>query len=151
MPGLHISFAAMPVHPWSWEAKVLGSLKLACGHLARLAVTLKFKAELLAFNDRAHAGAFDGRDVNEDVGAAVVRLNEAEALGGIEPFNCASGHNEPFHSNIDNPPGDARRVFRLLRGKLRQEAQCAAKTNIGKQSIDIPYLMHHDRSVNFLF
>jgi hypothetical protein len=134
----------MPVRPWSWEAKVLGSLELACGHLARLAVTLEFKAKLLAFNDRAHASAFDGRDVNEDVGAAVVRLNEAEALGGIEPFNCASGHNEPFHSNINKPPGDARRVFRLLRGKVRQEAQSAAKTKIGKQSIDVLYLPYRD-------
>jgi hypothetical protein len=37
--------------------------------------------------------------VDEGVSAAVIRLNEAETLGGIEPFNCASGHNEPFHSN----------------------------------------------------
>jgi hypothetical protein len=36
--------------------------------------------------------------VNERIGAAVIRLNEAEALGGIKPFNCASGHDEPFHS-----------------------------------------------------
>ncbi|WP_255749863.1 hypothetical protein [Neorhizobium galegae] len=82
--------------------------------------------------------------MNEDVGAAVVRLNEAEALGGIEPFNCASGHNEPFHSNIDKPPGGARRVFRLLRGKVRQEAQSAAKTKIGKQSIEALYLSYQD-------
>jgi hypothetical protein len=41
--------------------------------------------------------------VNERISAAVVRLNEAEALGGIEPFNCASGHDEPFHSNISRP------------------------------------------------
>jgi len=33
--------------------------------------------------------------VNEHIGAAIVRLNEAEAFGGIEPFYCASGHNEP--------------------------------------------------------
>jgi hypothetical protein len=34
--------------------------------------------------------------MNERIGAAIVGLNEAEALGGIKPFNCASGHNEPF-------------------------------------------------------
>jgi hypothetical protein len=47
--------------------------------------------------------------MNEGVNAAVVRLNEAEALGGVEPFNCASGHDEPFHSNIEEPQrkGDA--------------------------------------------
>ena len=49
-------------------------------------------ADLLAFDDFAHSGAFDGRDVDERVSAAIIRLNEAEALGEIEPFNCASGH-----------------------------------------------------------
>jgi hypothetical protein len=34
--------------------------------------------------------------------ATLIRLNEAEALGRIEPFNCANGHNEPFHSNKDS-------------------------------------------------
>jgi hypothetical protein len=36
--------------------------------------------------------------VDKSVSAAVVRLNEAEALGGIEPFYCACGHDEPFQS-----------------------------------------------------
>jgi hypothetical protein len=82
--------------------KKSSSLKLAGGHLARLLITLDFESELLPFNDRVHAGAFNGRDVNEYVRAAVVRLDEAEALCGIKPFNCASGHNKPFHSNIDH-------------------------------------------------
>jgi hypothetical protein len=80
----------------------LDSLKVASRHLARLVVALEFVADLLAFDDFAHSSALDGRDVNEGVSAAVVRLNEAEALGGIEPFNCASGHDEPFHSNKDD-------------------------------------------------
>jgi hypothetical protein len=42
----------------------------------------------------------------------------------------------PFIATINLPPGDARRLFRLLRGKVDQEAQSAAKTNNGKQSID---------------
>ncbi|MBB6221341.1 hypothetical protein GGE66_002311 [Rhizobium leguminosarum] len=74
-------------------------MKIASGHFARLVIALKLVADLLAFDDFTHAGALDGRDVNEGVSAAVIRLNEAEALGGIEPFNCASGHNKPFHSN----------------------------------------------------
>ena len=76
----------------------LGGLKLARGHLARLPVLLELEGELLTFNDRGHAGPLNSGDVNKDVGATVVRLNEAKALGGIEPFNCASGHNEPFQS-----------------------------------------------------
>src|SRR5436190_675239 len=71
-------------------------LQVAGRHFARLAVALHLIADLLTFDDFAHSGALDGRDVNEGIRAAVVRLNEAEALGGIEPFNCASGHDEPF-------------------------------------------------------
>ena len=45
----------------------------------------------------SHSSVLDSRDMNEGVSAAVVRLNEAEALGGIKPFNCASGHlKNPF-------------------------------------------------------
>ncbi|NRP75430.1 hypothetical protein ILFOPFJJ_06353 [Ensifer psoraleae] len=82
--------------------KALGSAELACGHFARLFVSLELEAELLAFYDRIQSCALDSRDVNEHIGTAVVRLDEAETFGGIEPFNCASGHNEPFLSNIDH-------------------------------------------------
>ena len=87
----------------------LSVLEIASGHLARLAVTLEFEADLLAFDEIAHSGALDGGDVNEGVSVAIVRLNEAEAFGGVEPFNCAGGHDEPFHSNIEEPQrhGDA--------------------------------------------
>jgi hypothetical protein len=30
--------------------------------------------------------------MNEDVLRPVIRLDEAEALGAVEPFDCASGH-----------------------------------------------------------
>ncbi|MNT88232.1 hypothetical protein D3C72_2287620 [compost metagenome] len=36
--------------------------------------------------------------MNERISAAIVRLDEAEAFGGIKPFYCASGHVEPFQS-----------------------------------------------------
>ena len=94
--------STVPVHPWSTESgyrDASGSLQVAGRHLARLAVALQFVADLLAFDEFAHSGALDGRNMDERIGAAVVRLNEAEALGGIKPFNCASGHDEPFHSN----------------------------------------------------
>lgn len=77
----------------------LSSLKIAGRHFTGLHVPLHVIADLLAFDDFAHSSAFDSRDMDERIGAAIVRLNEAEALGGIEPFNCASGHDEPFHSN----------------------------------------------------
>ena len=42
------------------------------------------KADLLAFGEAVHASALDSRDVNENVRCAIIRLNEAIALGGIE-------------------------------------------------------------------
>ena len=89
----------MPVHPWS-KRKQLKSTGLQVGsrHLARLLVALEFVADLLAFNDFAHSGAFDSRDVYEGIFAAVVGLDKAEALGGVKPFYCTCGHDNPFQS-----------------------------------------------------
>ncbi|KQY62579.1 hypothetical protein ASD52_36480 [Ensifer sp. Root142] len=69
--------------------------------LARLVVALQVKANLLAFYNFPHSSALDGRDVNECVSVAVVRLDEAEAFGGIKPFYGASGHDEPFSNRDD--------------------------------------------------
>lgn len=77
---------------------MLGSLEIAGGHLARLVISLQFEADLLAFDEFAHARALDSRDMDERIGAAIIRLNEAEAFSGIEPFYCACGHDEPFQS-----------------------------------------------------
>ena len=77
-----------------------GSLEIAGRHLARLAVALQVVADLLTLGDFAHARPLDGRDMDEGVGAAVIGLNKAEALGGIEPFYCAGGHDEPFQKHV---------------------------------------------------
>ena len=44
--------------------------------------------------EAAQARAFDGRDVDEDVLAAVVGLDEAVTLGRVEPFDSAGSHFE---------------------------------------------------------
>jgi hypothetical protein len=64
----------------------LGSLKATGRHLAGLHVALELVAKLLAFDDFAHSGAFNSRDMYERVSAAVVRLDEAKALGGVNLF-----------------------------------------------------------------
>ena len=43
----------------------------------------------LAFDQRVHTGALNGRDVYKHVLAAVARLNEAIALNLIEPLYCS--------------------------------------------------------------
>jgi hypothetical protein len=72
------------------------SLKLISSHFAGLVVTDQFEADLLAVIEIAHTGALNCGDVNEHVCRAVIRLNEAEALCGIEPLYCSSAHDEPF-------------------------------------------------------
>lgn len=72
----------------SCRAKVIG------GILAGPAVLNNLVADLLSVRERTHTCALYGRDVNENVRAAVIRLDEAKALGGIEPFYSASIHND---------------------------------------------------------
>src|SRR6266404_7377607 len=68
--------------------------------LAAHAVDLRFERKLLAFVERAQAGALDGADVDEHVVAAVIGLNEAEALCRVEPLNCSGCHfNSPGCAN----------------------------------------------------
>jgi hypothetical protein len=72
----------------------LGSLQVICGHLAGLVVTNEFVRNLLAIFEAGHASALDSGDVDENVLCAVFRLDEAKALGGIEPFYCSGSHND---------------------------------------------------------
>jgi hypothetical protein len=50
------------------------------------AVSDDIESDLLAFIEAVHAGAFDRGDTHEDVLAAVVRLNEAEAFWPLNHF-----------------------------------------------------------------
>jgi hypothetical protein len=44
------------------------------------------------FVERAQTCTFDGADVNENVGAAIIGLDEAKTLGRVEPLNCSGSH-----------------------------------------------------------
>jgi hypothetical protein len=76
------------------ELARLSSGEVACAHLAALVVADDVEVQLLTFGDGRHAGALNGRDVNEYVCAAIVRLNEAVTLGGVEPFYSTSSHDD---------------------------------------------------------
>src|SRR5688572_6754104 len=49
-------------------------------------------ADFLRFVEGRQTSAFDGADMHEHILRAVIRLDEAEALLGIEPFNFAGRH-----------------------------------------------------------
>ena len=102
----------LPVRKYPDSARTnvrLCSLKAASRHFARLHVALHVIGQLLTFDDFAQARAFDSRDVNKRIRAAVVGLNEAEAFCGIEPFDDAGGHDEPFQGKCFDRSAIARR------------------------------------------
>jgi hypothetical protein len=46
-----------------------------------------FERDLLSLVEAVHSGAFDCADMRDDILAAIVRPNEAEAFLAIEPFH----------------------------------------------------------------
>jgi hypothetical protein len=97
--GIHALYSASTSVVTTEHQFRLDGLKLLSSHLARPIVAHNFEANFLALDDFAHSSALHGGDVNEHIRPAIVRLNKAESLSGIVPFNCANGHNEPFHGN----------------------------------------------------
>jgi len=94
-PTFHSHSALLPVHPWSAQRmKSLSCPKIFGRAFAGLAVLDNLVGDLLAIRERTHSGALDSRRMHENVRATVVRLDEAEALGGVEPFYSTSIHDD---------------------------------------------------------
>jgi hypothetical protein len=73
----------------------LRRLQVNGGGLAAAPVGFDVERYLLAFDQRAHAGALDGGDVNEHIGAAGVLDDEAVAFLGVEELNGTLSHYGP--------------------------------------------------------
>jgi hypothetical protein len=72
-----------------------GSLRGAqifCGRLAGAAVCNDFERKLLPLVEGAHAGAFNGADMNEDILASLVGLNETKSLLAVKPLHSSRIH-----------------------------------------------------------
>ena len=110
---------------------VLDRLELARGHLAATGILLQLEADLLAFMDRAEAGPLHRRSVDEHVRAAVVRLNEAEALGGIEPLHNASRHRKHLSGACVGAPEIGCAI--KYSGKILADPELDPKTKRGEQ------------------
>src|ERR1700680_4313529 len=78
-----------------------GRLQIGRGGLAAAAVGLDVERQLLALDQRAHAGAPARRDVHEDCGAARVLHNEAVALLGVEELDGTLSHEGPPLANAE--------------------------------------------------
>ncbi len=84
--------AGDPIYCLSRASLAPGSGGLEVNRLGAALVLLDLEADLLAFAQMAQARLLDSGDVNEDVLGAVVRLDEAEALGGVEKLYRTDGH-----------------------------------------------------------
>src|SRR4051795_13551562 len=71
-----------------------GQLQVAGRNLALARVILEVEADLLALVQRTdrRAGPLERADVDEHVRAARIGLDEAEALGCVEPLHGAGSH-----------------------------------------------------------
>jgi hypothetical protein len=87
----------IPLHEIAWQnprlAKrydrrrcQLDGAQILSGRLASPAVCDDVERDLLPLNEAAHAGAFDRTDMNEDVFATALQLNEAEAFLAVKPL-----------------------------------------------------------------
>jgi hypothetical protein len=146
-------WSLVPVHPWSTATIARSrSLKLFRSHLAGPVVASDFESNLLAFLQIPHPSPFDGGDVYEHILAAVIGLNEAETLGGIKPFYCAGGHeNPPFGKTCRSPTECPASSERFRKGVLSESRQ-NAKITTAVQAISMKTnLVQIDAKFNLFF
>src|SRR6185503_8961073 len=93
-----------PVHPWSAGngtaiRRSADGPEIVGGQLAVALVRHEIELDLLAFDQMTEASALDGAYMDECVLAAVVGLDEAEALLRVKPLHGSRRHEEnPFTS-----------------------------------------------------
>jgi hypothetical protein len=95
--GFPISRRAAPRHYIRGRRRVselFRSFRLEAGRrrFAGAAVSGQLIADLLTFIEAAKTSLLDSADVDENVLAAIVGLDEAEALLTVEPFHYAGSH-----------------------------------------------------------
>jgi hypothetical protein len=78
--------------PRRLRVRLADERQVLSGRLA-VAAAGEFVLNPLAFGQAPEACPLDGRDVDESISIAVVRLNEAEALRRVEPLHCSGIQN----------------------------------------------------------
>jgi len=79
-----------------WAVPLCGGGQIVSGGLAGLPVMNDLIGELLSLAEIRHARPFDGTDVDKYVLAAIIRLDEAEALDAVKPLYGSLVHGSPF-------------------------------------------------------
>ena len=105
------------------QAKSDGA-QVLCRGLARLWIGDNIERDLLSLVEVSHPGAFDRADVHEDILAAIIRLDEAEAFLDVEPLHRTLSHSPVFrivpHTGGIPPSGQNRKSV----ARVRQTPNC---------------------------
>src|SRR5262249_51175366 len=87
--------------PPVWQSRPNGAASAAPARISDLpqiggrslsAILLDVETQLLALPKGAQSRTLDGRDVHEHILGAVVGLDKAVALLGVEPLHCSARH-----------------------------------------------------------
>src|SRR3546814_12567876 len=125
-----------------WSSDVCSS---DLGSLRALRALRDLVADALAFLQAAEALGLDCREVHEDIRAAVLGCDEAEALGVVEPFHCAVLHVSPYLvwmrcacAPLPSPDRTAARMHSMHGGCHHPDNICV--TRAGRQDAAAPTL-----------
>jgi hypothetical protein len=91
----HGAMNRLPVHPWSGYGPSrcrLDSVQIVRRGLACPSIGDNVESDLLSLAEDTHASAFYRADVDEDILAAIIWLNEAEAFLVVEPLHGSFCH-----------------------------------------------------------
>src|SRR5712671_7600463 len=96
--------------------------------LARPSISNNVEGHLLSFVKAMHPGAFDCADVHEDILAAIIRLDEAEAFLAVEPLHGSLRHlTLPSGRCVKKAARRRSRFVRDLEKSRQSDAGCAAR------------------------
>jgi hypothetical protein len=121
----------LPVHPWSGYGSSRcrsDDLQIVRRGLACLSIGDNVESDLLPLIEETHASAFDRTDVHEDILAAIIWLNEAEAFLVIEPLHGSFCHIALLSGTcIRWPRVSAADLFEIWRKVVSPDAGRAAR------------------------
>src|SRR5690348_8992071 len=93
--------------------------------------------DFLALSEPGKTSPLNRADMNEHIAAAVVRLNETEALLAIEPLNCTCRHFLLQSANLRTPRDNHAANFNFVdvfgkaaRGRIQQGTAANRMTSI---------------------
>jgi hypothetical protein len=84
------------------DNRLSGGAQIVGRRFARTAICHDFVGDLLAFTQRSKTGTLDSADVHEHVIAAIIRLDEAIALGCVKPLHGSHAHGGRPFSDIQS-------------------------------------------------